>query len=70
VCEQALKILESYRRSEDSLRENPNFRKDIESLKSDVHFIIGKVHHVKRNFQAAQESYLKAVKLNDKNYAA
>ena len=70
MCEQAVKILESYRRSDDSLRENPNFRKDIESLKSDVHFIIGKIQHVKRNFQGAQESYLRAVKLNDPNFAA
>jgi RNA polymerase-associated protein CTR9 len=54
ACEQALKVLESYRASDsNSARENPNFRKDIEYLKSDIHFVIGKIHHVKKNFTGA-----------------
>lgn len=72
VSEQALKLLESFRSADggNSSRENVNFRRDIECLKSDIHFIQGKIHHVKRNFPGAQHSYQNAIKLNDRNFAA
>lgn len=43
ICEHTLKILECYRRSEDQTRENPSFRREIEYLRSDIYFILGKI---------------------------
>ena len=65
VCEHALKVLETYRRPEQTLRENPNFRIEIEFIRSDIFFILGKIHHARRNFKDAFENYLLAVKSND-----
>jgi len=70
TCERALSILESYRRPEHFLKENPLYRKEIEFLRSDIYFILGKVQHIQMNIDDALESYLKAVKLNDKNLSA
>lgn len=45
-CERGLQVLECYRRSETVQKENPNFRKEIEFLKSDFNYILGKIEHV------------------------
>jgi tetratricopeptide (TPR) repeat protein len=70
LCEHALSILEGYSRPEHIVRENPNYRKDIDVLKSDFYFILGKMRHVLGQTSEAQELYTKAVKLNEKNMAA
>ena len=70
VCEHAFKVLDTYRRPEQTLRENPNFRMDIEFIRSDIFFILGKIHHACRNFKDAFENYLQAVKSNDQNMPA
>ncbi len=70
ICEHCLKVLDCYRRSEDQTRENPNFRKEIEFLRSDIYFILGKIQHSQRNFNDALENYLKAIKVNERNIAA
>ena len=71
ACEHALKVLECIRGIDNSVqRENFTFRRDTECLKSDIHFILGKIQHVKRNFQGAQHSYQNAIKFNEKNFPA
>lgn len=44
-CEHGLEILESSKRPESAVREDPNFRKELEFLKSDFFFIQGKIQH-------------------------
>ena len=39
-------------------------------LKSDLNFILGKIHHKQEKYQEALDFYFKSVKLNQKNYAA
>lgn len=63
-------MLETFRRSEQVVRENPLYRKDAELLKSDLYFIMGKIKHIQQNFEDALDIYIKATKLNDNNYAA
>lgn len=46
VCEHGLQVLDVYRRPENLVRENPNYRRDIENLKSDFYFILGKLKHI------------------------
>lgn len=70
MCLNALKTLERFRRSENIVKENPNFRKDLEFLKSDIYFIMGKVQHVDENYQEALNNYQKAIKTNSTNYSA
>ena len=70
LCERGLQILESYRRPEQTLKENPNYRKEIEYLRSDFYFIMGKVQHMQRSFAMAQDLYQKAIKKNERNYSA
>lgn len=43
MCEHGLSCLERFRRKESNIKENPNFRKDLEYLKSDFNFILGKI---------------------------
>ena len=70
ICDFALNVLESYRRPDSIAKENQTFRKDIELLKSEIYFILGKVKHVQQAYTEAQEFYLKATKCNEKNLAA
>jgi hypothetical protein len=50
ICEHCLKVLECFRRPEEHLRENPNYRREMENLKSDIYFILAKIQHVQKNF--------------------
>ncbi|CDW71106.1 rna polymerase-associated protein ctr9 homolog [Stylonychia lemnae] len=70
LCENALKSLERCRRKEATIKENPNFRKELEQLKSDIYFILGKINHVQENYQDALGFYSKAVKCNNYNFSA
>ena len=54
--------MERFRVEEANLKENPNFRKEFEYLRSDFNFIIGKTYHVLENFQEALNYYSKAIK--------
>ena len=42
-CDQGLQVMEMFKRSEVTIKENPNFRKEMEFLKSDFFFILGKI---------------------------
>ena len=46
------------------------FRQEVENLKSNFCFILGKIEHVEENFQSAFEQYEQALKHNPKNYEA
>lgn len=70
ICLHALKCLERFRRPEASVKENPNFRKEMEFLKSEFNFILGKISHSQENYEDALKFYLQAVKLNQQNFAA
>lgn len=70
LCDHALRVLETFRRPDHIVRENPLYRKDAELLKSDIYFILGKIKHIQQNYEQALDFYLKATKLNDKNFAA
>lgn len=39
MCNNGLKTLERFKRNDNIVKENPNFRKDLECLKSDLYFI-------------------------------
>lgn len=52
------------------VKANPNYRKEIEALRSDLWFILGKAQHMQRNFPGALDCYLRAVQLHEGNMAA
>lgn len=43
MCDHGLKCMERFRRKESNVRENPNFRKELEYLRSDFNLILGKI---------------------------
>ncbi len=50
--------------------DNAEFRSEIEQLKSNFCFILGKMEHAEENYQQAFEFYEQALRHNTKNYEA
>lgn len=67
-CEAALSLLETKIRPDSA--ELPNFRQEIEKLKSNFNFTLGKTCHVQNDFQNAYKYYQQAIKHNPHNYEA
>mmetsp|Transcript_3641 Transcript_3641/g.2711 ORF Transcript_3641/g.2711 Transcript_3641/m.2711 type:complete len:112 (+) Transcript_3641:462-797(+) len=70
LCERGLKCLEHLKRTEQCQKENPSFRREIDFLRSDFHFILGKIAHLQHKFEEANSAYSHAVKFNSMNYPA
>lgn len=62
LCLRALKFCEKLRKPETS--DCSNFRKDVQYLKSDLYFILGKVFHKLENFDQALVHYFKSIEYN------
>lgn len=67
-CNAAQQILQTKVKSEQA--EQASFRQEIQLLKSNFFFIMGKTEHQELNFQSAFENYQQALKFNPKNYEA
>jgi len=67
-AEAGFKLIEGVHRPATSERED--FRRDMELLKADFQFILGKIKHVRKEFEGALDHYTKAVNLNPQRYAA
>lgn len=46
----------------------PSFRHEIEILRSQFYFILGKVEHVQERYPEALQQYERSLSHNDKNY--
>ena len=68
LCERALKFCEKLQKPESA--DTPKFRKDIDKLRSDLHFIKGKSYHKEENYDLAFQEYFESVKYYNQNYAA
>lgn len=67
-CEAALNILRTKQRPQNA--DSTDFRQEVESLKSNFYFIMGKIEHAQDNFQQAFLLYEQALRHNSKNYEA
>ena len=55
-------------KSKPTRSELATFREDIDLLKSNFYFILGKIEHSKNNFDEAYLLYQDSLRLNLKNY--
>lgn len=67
-CKSAQEILKPIVRPEQADRKD--FRQEIELLKSNFCFILGKADHLEGNYDSAYEHFQLALKHNNKNYEA
>ena len=67
LCLRALKFCEKLKKAE---ADSPSFRRDIQPLKSDLSFILGKIFHKLEDYDSAIVHYFKAVEENSQNFSA
>ena len=62
LCQRAIFYCERMKKPETS--DFSTFRRDVTLLRSDLFFILGKIHHKLENFESALTSYFKCVEAN------
>ena len=62
----ALSIIQHKRKTDRA--ELSTFRQEVEILRSNFYFILGKIDHIDQNYQEASENYENCLKHNPKNY--
>ena len=67
LCLRALKFCDKLKKVE---ADCSSFRRDIQPLKSDLSFILGKVFHKLEDYDSAIVHYFKAVEENSQNFSA
>lgn len=68
LCVRAIRQCEQLKIPENAA--SPKFRWEIQLLRSDLHFILGKVYHKREQYDDALKNYFQTVDLNKYNYAA
>ena len=66
LCAHGLQQLEPTRQSKDA----PTFVRDLDQLRSDFHFLEGKVQHQQDHYQEALACYSKSLKCNPQHFPA
>ena len=67
LCLRALKFCDKLKKTDSDCQA---FRKDIQFLKSDIYFILGKVFHKLEDYDQALVHYFKSIEGNSQNFSA
>ena len=68
LCTRAIRQCEQLKAPENA--PSPKFRWEIQLLRGDLHFILGKVYHKREQYDDALKNYFQTVELNKYNVAA
>ena len=68
LSQSGLEILKNKKRPDGA--ELPSFRREIDLLRSDFNFILGKINHVQGKYQEAFTFYNEAIKIDNINHQA
>jgi len=66
LCQSGLEILKNKKKPDNA--ELPSFRREIDLLRSDFNFILGKINHLQNKYQEAFTYYNEAIKFDNLNH--